>query len=85
MNTLFESIRKFYMDGYGVNRKHYTDRDLAHLVKAKMLSQEEMDEIVREKLERDNPPQGTPQPDVPRQEADVPEHPEQEVVTDAGV
>ena len=45
-SKLYETIRKYYLDGYGAPKKYYTETELMAFVKSGVITQQEMDEII---------------------------------------
>ena len=51
---MLSSIRKFYIEGYGVPKKYYSDEDLEALRDKGIITQRELDELADEKSKQDN-------------------------------
>ena len=48
-SKLFETVKKYYLEGYGVPKKYYSDSDLAAFVKSGIITEQEKDEILSQK------------------------------------
>lgn len=51
---MLDAIKKFYLEGYGMPKKYYTDDDLEIFYNNGKITKEEMEELKEQKVKLDN-------------------------------